>query len=87
MFYTYIIQSLKDQNLYVGFTDNLKERFAQHQKGKVNATITRKPFRLVYYEACINKELAIKREKYFKTGFGRRYLKNRLGLEKLSDYL
>lgn len=69
--------------MYIGFTDDLKKRFNEHQNGKVRATRQRTPFRLVYYEACLNKGLAIKREKYFKTGFGRRYLKDRLKLKSL----
>lgn len=31
-----------------------------------------------YYEACLTKEKAIRREKQLKTGFGRKYLKNRI---------
>jgi len=78
MFYTYVLESLKDLKLYVGWTDDLKSRFFKHQQGKVPATKNRRPLKLIYYEACFSKEAAIKREKYFKTGFGRRYLKNRL---------
>jgi len=80
MFFTYVLLSLKDSKLYVGYTNNLKKRFIEHQKGGVEATRPRRPLKLVYYEACPNKQLAIKREKYFKTGFGRRFLKVRIGL-------
>lgn len=78
MFYTYILKSNKDGKLYVGWTNNLTKRFIDHQKGLVESTKKRLPVELVYYEACLNKEAAIKREKQLKTGFGRRYLKNRL---------
>lgn len=78
MFYTYVLESSLDKKLYVGFTVDLKKRFNEHNKGLVQATRPRRPFLLKYYEACLNKDKAIKREKYFKTGFGRRYLKNRL---------
>ncbi len=78
MFYTYVLESLNDKKLYVGWTDDLKTRFIKHNKGKVPSTRDRRPLRLIYYEACLLKEAAIKREKYFKTGFGRRYLKSRL---------
>ena len=77
-YYTYVLESKKDKNLYVGFTDDLKNRLNEHNLGKVEATKNRKPLELVYYEACKDKKKAIKREKYFKTGFGRRFLKNRL---------
>ncbi len=76
--YVYILYSCKDKKFYTGYTKNLKLRFEEHSKGKVDSTKNRRPLKLVYYEACLSKEKAIKREKYFKTGFGRRYLKNRL---------
>lgn len=78
MYYTYILKSKKDGLLYIGFTKNLKKRFSNHNKGLITATKARKPLELVYYEACLSKEKAIKREKYFKTGFGRRFLKSRI---------
>jgi len=78
MYYTYILESSKDKNLYIGWTNDLKKRFEKHNAGKVFSTKIRRPFELIYYEACLSKEAAIKREKYFKTGFGRRFLKNRL---------
>jgi putative endonuclease len=78
MYYTYVLESTKDRNLYIGWTNNLKERFEKHNLGKVFSTKLRIPFKLIYYEACLSKEASIKREKYFKTGFGRRFLKNRL---------
>jgi len=78
MFYTYVLKSLKDQVLYIGFCSDLKKRFIEHNRGKVEATKARKPFTLVYYEACLSEKKAILREKYFKTGFGRRYLRSRI---------
>lgn len=78
MFYTYILKSLKDGKLYVGWTNNLRSRVGEHIDGKVIATKHRRPLVLVYYEACRSKEKAIKREKYFKTGYGRRFLKERV---------
>jgi putative endonuclease len=78
MFYTYILQSQKDFKLYTGFTKDLDLRFEQHQKGKVESTRNRVPFRLIYYEACLMKEDAIKREKYLKTHYGKLFLRNRL---------
>ena len=78
MFYTYILMSDKDKEFYVGFTKDLKKRFKEHQKGLVASTVRRHPLELIYYEAFLNEADAIAREKYFKTGFGRRFLKNRL---------
>ena len=78
MYYTYVLKSTKDNKLYIGHTDNLKKRFEQHTKGQVPATKNRIPLKLIYFEGCLNLNRSIEREKYFKTGFGRRYLKNRL---------
>ena len=78
MCYTYVLLSDKDKHFYIGFTDNLKARLEEHQKGSVKSTEHRRPLKLIYYEACLNKYDAIKREKYFKSGFGRRFLRNRL---------
>jgi len=78
MFYTYVLKSIKDNELYVGWTVDLKERINEHQKGHVRSTKNRLPIDLVYYEACLTREGAIKREKQLKTGFGRKYLKNRI---------
>jgi putative endonuclease len=78
MYYVYVLRSQRDNKNYVGFTKNLKLRFEQHNKGLVNSTKNRKPFKLIYYEACINQQDATKREKYLKTVYGKRYIKNRL---------
>jgi len=77
MFYTYVLLSKKDNKYYIGHTNNLKLRFEQHNSGLVESTKYRRPCVLVYYEACMSEEKAIKREQYFKTGFGRRFLKDR----------
>jgi len=50
----------------------------EHNHGKVSSTKNRDPFKLIYYEACLNEQDARAREKYLKTGMGKRYLKNRL---------
>ena len=78
MFYTYILKSKKDDKLYVGWSSNLRKRFFDHNSGLVPSTKNRRPFLLIYYEACLIKDSAIKREKALKTGFGRAYLKRRL---------
>ena len=78
MYYTYVLQSNKDDNFYVGFTKDLKLRFEQHTKGQVDSTKNRRPLKLIYYEACLKQEDATKREKYLKTYNGKRFLYNRL---------
>jgi len=78
MFYTYILQSLKDGQFYAGFTENLKLRFEAHSKGRIESTRQRRPLKLIYYEACLRIDDAIRREKYFKTYHGKIFLKKRL---------
>ena len=78
MFYTYVLLSEKDGRFYIGFTNDLKKRIDEHKKGLVVSTANRQPLKLVYYEACLNDYDAIKREKYFKSGFGRRFSRNRI---------
>lgn len=78
MFYTYVIQSEKDGKNYIGYTADLQARLEQHDKGEVTSTKHRRPFKLIYYEACLNQKDAMTREKYFKTHYGRMYLKKRL---------
>ncbi len=71
MYYTYVLQSLKDMNFYTGFTKDLKQRSEQHSKGNVEATKNRRPFKLIYYEACHDKNDAIRREKYLNSYHGK----------------
>ncbi|MFC1812270.1 GIY-YIG nuclease family protein [Thermodesulfobacteriota bacterium] len=78
MYYTYILESKQDKNFYTGFTQDLKLRFEQHNKGFVASTKDRRPFKLIYYEACLNEEDAKKREKYLKSYHGKMYIKKRL---------
>ena len=78
MFFTYVLLSEKDKDFYIGFTRDLKVRLKEHHRGSVISTAVKRPLKLIYYEACLNEHDAIKREKYFKSGFGRRFLRNRL---------
>ena len=78
MYYTYVLQSKKDDNLYYGYTADLTKRFKQHEEGSVPATKDRRPLKLIYYEACTTKDDALKRERYFKTFRGRQFLSKRL---------
>jgi putative endonuclease len=78
MYYVYVIQSKRDKHFYTGFTRDLKARVIDHNAGRVPSTKERSPFDLIYYEACLNEQDALAREKYLKSGMGKRYLKNRL---------
>jgi putative endonuclease len=78
MYYVYILKSQKDSKNYIGYTKNLKLRFEQHRLGLVESTKFRRPLKLIYYEACLDMKDAKHREKYFKTHYGRMFVKNRL---------
>ncbi|GAH60337.1 unnamed protein product [marine sediment metagenome] len=78
MFYIYVLISKKDNKFYVGYTDDLKRRIEQHNNGYVESTKHRRPLKLIYYEVCINQQDALHREKYLKTSFGKKYIRNRL---------
>ncbi len=78
MYYTYILKSKKNGQLYTGYASDLRKRFREHNDGKSTYTKDRGPYELIYYEACIHKEDARAREKYLKTGRGKRFIKNRL---------
>jgi len=89
MYYVYVLQSLKDGNFYVGYTSDLKKRLKMHNDRKIKSTKNRVPFKLVYYEACLNQKDALEREKYLKTTYGRRFIKRRIknylhGLENIT---
>ena len=76
MWYVYILKSVKDKNLYVGSSNNIRRRFADHNSGKVDSTKSRIPFTLEAYIAVKDKTRAI--EQYFKTGSGRALLQKRI---------
>ncbi len=78
MFYTYVLRRKKDGKLYSGYTRDLRARFESHQIGLVHSTAYRQPLELIYYEACRTQQDAIKREKYFKTYYGKMFIKKRL---------
>ncbi len=68
-----------DGQLYIGWTIDIAKRVIEHNEGRVTSTKYRRPLKLLYYEACLTKEGAVEREKQLKTGFGRAYLKRRIG--------
>ena len=78
MHYVYILRSVKDGGFYIGYSANLRRRLAQHVKGDALATSQRGPWRLVYYEAYLEQADALGREKYLKSGGGRKLFKNQL---------
>jgi putative endonuclease len=79
MFYIYCLQSKKvKEELYFGYTNNLKKRITEHNKGQTKSSKRYKPWKLIYYEACLSESDAKRREKYLKTNIGRRMFKKRI---------
>ena len=79
MYYTYVLVSLKNKRLYVGSTNDLKRRFEEHNQGRGGIyTKNNRPFKLVFYEAFLVKEDASRQEKFYKSGYGREVLKEKI---------
>jgi putative endonuclease len=81
MFYTYVVRSTDTGYLYKGHCENLEKRLKQHNSGMTQSIRKYAPFELVYFEEFSTREEAVRREKYFKTAAGRRFLKSVLGYE------
>ena len=78
MFYVYVLHSDHDAGLYIGYSSDLKKRLAQHKRGAATATSYRGPWKLIYYEAYVEQADALGRERYLKSGSGRRFLRAQL---------
>tara|TARA_R100000353_G_C6354917_1_gene154391 strand:- start:195 stop:446 length:252 start_codon:yes stop_codon:yes gene_type:complete len=75
MFFVYAISSLYRNYIYVGMTDNLERRVQQHNDGKEKTTKPYLPYILLYSESIDNRIDARTREKYWKSGTGKRQLR------------
>jgi len=78
MFYCYLLESIRDKSWYIGYSENLKNRFRSHNKGENKTTKNKLPWKLIYYEAYENSLDAKKRERFLKSGSGRKFLKKQL---------
>ena len=74
MYYVYVIKSITHDNRYVGSTNNIPKRINEHNLGKCRYTSGRKPWELIYQEEYLTRNKATKREKFLKSGQGRKYL-------------
>ena len=75
IYYVYIIRSNKKNYTYIGLTNCIERRFNEHNLGYVKKTKYYSPFTLIYSERCKTRHDARQRKKYFKSGFGREFLK------------
>jgi putative endonuclease len=77
-FYVYVLRSNVDAKFYMGFTSDILRRLEDHNSGRVFSTRRRTPMNLVYFEYCLNIDDATHREKYLKTTYGKRFIKQRI---------
>lgn len=80
MYFTYVLKSLKERKYYTGHTDNLEKRLHEHNSGKNYYTRRFAPWEIIYQEEQVDLLNSVKREKYFKSAAGRRWLKKQVGL-------
>ena len=78
MHYVYVLRSEKDGGFYIGYSADLRRRIAEHVAAASFATSFRGPWKLIYYEAYLERDDALGRERYLKSGTGRRFLKAQL---------
>ncbi len=77
MFYIYVLKSLKNSKRYIGYTGkNVEKRLNEHNTGCNKYTKNNGPYKIIYTEKYENKSEAIKREKFLKSGQGRKFLDN-----------
>ena len=75
MYYVYVLKSLRNNKRYTGYTQKDPiDRLKDHNSGSSDWTRRNGPFNLSYFETFSDKRSALKREKYLKTGAGRRFL-------------
>jgi len=66
IYWVYILQSIKDESFYIGYTRNLEARVKEHNEGFTRYTKYKRPWKLVYHEEFNSKTEAIKRELFLK---------------------
>jgi putative endonuclease len=72
MFHVYIIQSQKDGSFYTGMASDLLRRIEEHNASVTKTTRSKKPWKLVYSEELPTRTKARERERYWKSGIGRK---------------
>ena len=78
MHYVYILKTEYNYELYVGCTNDLQRRVIEHNSGNVESTKRKIPFVLIHYEAFLDKRDAFERERFLKSGWGKRFIKRNL---------
>lgn len=77
MFYVYILLNKVTKRYYIGYTPDLRKRIEKHLLGKVLSTKSNLNYKLIFYCAFETKNLALKFERYLKSGSGVAFMKKR----------
>lgn len=75
-YFTYVLRSQKDGNLYIGYSGDPEKRLQEHNSGKTKSLVRRRPLVLIYKEKLSNELDARRRERFLKSGQGRKILKD-----------
>lgn len=78
MHYVYVLRSIKDDSLYIGYTTNLKRRILEHNRQLNFSTKSNAPWKIIFFEGYLEEKDAERREQYLKTSQGSRLLKRML---------
>ena len=76
MFYVYVLRSIEFNRQYIGMSSDVDRRLAEHNKGKSKSTKPYKPWSLIFFESFETSLEAREREKWLKSGVGRKYIDN-----------
>lgn len=79
MFYTYVLKSKKNNDIYVGSTESLFDRLKLHNSGKVKFTKAYRPWKLLEYQEFNTRSQAVRQERFLKTGQQKELLKKKYG--------
>lgn len=79
-YFTYVLLSIENGDIYIGSTENIFKRVALHNGGKVKSTKGYRPWRLLEYETFNSRSEAFKHEKFLKSHQQKEMLKRKYGL-------
>ena len=78
-YFIYFLLSLKNNDLYIGSTENVARRVVLHNVGKARSTKAYRPWKLLGYEDCASRSEAVRRERFLKTGQQKDILRKKYG--------
>ena len=75
-YFVYILKSELHNSNYVGISKDPYKRLKEHNTGMSKYTKGRRPYKLIHIEVCSDRISARKKEKYYKSGFGRKQVQS-----------